>query len=223
LVKLSHIDSPLPNRRFPIVLADPPYRYDRRWAVSRQIENHYPTMTTEAICALPVVNLATADAMLFLWAPAPLLTDALRMMTAWGFEYATCATWVKDRIGMGVYVRQQHELLLIGKRGLGIVPDPSTLSSSVITAPRREHSRKPDEAYGLIERMYPELAKIELFARSSRPGWGSWGNEVTAASTARHNEDLKWEYPPPQAVARCPRVVRPSRYQPALKSRLTVP
>jgi N6-adenosine-specific RNA methylase IME4 len=106
------------------------------------------------------------------------LTDALNIMTAWGFEYATSAVWVKDRLGMGVYVRQQHELLLIGKRGLGIVPHPSTLSSSVIAAPRREHSRKPDEVYDLIERMYPELPKIELFARTVRPGWDAWGNEV---------------------------------------------
>ncbi len=124
LIRLSNVDSPLPERRFPIVLADPPYQYDRRWAVSREIENHYPTMKTEAICTLPVAGFSTPDAMLFLWAPAPFLTDALNIMTAWGFEYATCAVWVKDRFGMGVYVRQQHELLLIGKRGLGIVPDP---------------------------------------------------------------------------------------------------
>jgi N6-adenosine-specific RNA methylase IME4 len=104
------------------MLADPSYQYDRRWGVSRESENHYPTMTTEAICTLPVATLATSDAMLFLGAPAPLLTDALNVMTGWGFEYATCAVWVKDRFGMGVYVWQQHELLLIGKRGLGIVP-----------------------------------------------------------------------------------------------------
>jgi N6-adenosine-specific RNA methylase IME4/ParB-like chromosome segregation protein Spo0J len=181
LIRLSNVDSPLPERRFPIVLADPPYHYDRRWAISREIENHYPTMTTEAVCTLPVAGLSTPDGMLFLWAPAPLLTDALNIMTAWGFEYATCAVWVKDRFGMGVYVRQQHELLLIGKRGLGIVPDPSKLSSSIIEAARGAHSRKPDEAYELIERMYPELPKIELFARQARPGWAAWGNEVETA------------------------------------------
>ena len=139
-------------------------------------------MSVEDICALTVANLATPDAMLFLWAPAPLLTDAINVMTAWGFEYATNAVWVKDRIGMGVYVRQQHELLLIGKRGQGIVPDPSLLSSSVIEAPRREHSRKPEQVYELIERMYPELPKIELFARQARSGWMAWGNEVETTS-----------------------------------------
>jgi N6-adenosine-specific RNA methylase IME4 len=150
-------------------------QYDRRWAVSREIENHYPTMTTEAIYTLPVAGFCTSYAMLFLWSPAPLLTDALKIMTAWGFEYATCAVWVKDRFGMGVYVRQQHELLLIGKRGLGIVPDPSKLSSSIIEAARGAHSRKPDEAYELIERMYSALPKIELFARHGRAGWAAWG------------------------------------------------
>ena len=95
--RLSNVDSPLPERRFPIMLADPPYQYDRRWAVSREIENHYPTMTTEAICTLPVATLATSNAMLFLGAPAPLLTDALNVMTGWGFEYATCAVWKKLR------------------------------------------------------------------------------------------------------------------------------
>jgi N6-adenosine-specific RNA methylase IME4 len=150
-------------------------QYDRRWAVSREIENHYPTMTTEAICTLPVAGFCTSYAMLFLWSPAPLLTDALKIMTAWGFEYATCAVWVKDRFGMGVYVRQQHELLLIGKRGLGIVPNPSKLSSSIIEAARGAHSRKPDEAYELIDRMYSALPKIELFARHGRAGWAAWG------------------------------------------------
>jgi N6-adenosine-specific RNA methylase IME4 len=182
LIRLSNVDSPLPERRFPIVLADPPYQYDRRWAVSREIENHYPTMTTEAICTLPVAGFTTPDAMLFLWTPAPLLTDALNIMTAWGFEYATCAVWVKDRFGMGVYVRQRHELLIIGKRGLGIVPDPSKLSSSIIEAARGAHSRKPDEAYDIVERMYPELPKIELFARHARSGWAAWGNEITRAA-----------------------------------------
>src|SRR5262249_60440830 len=90
----------------------PPYQSARRWAVSREIENHYPTMTAEAICALSIVNLATPDAMLFLWAPAPLLTDALNIMTAWGFEYATSAVWVKDTLAMGAYLRHHTELFL---------------------------------------------------------------------------------------------------------------
>jgi len=127
---------------------------------------------------------ATADAMLFLWTPPPLLTDAIAIMEAWGFGYVTNAVWVKDKIGMGVYLRQQHELLLICKRGNCIVPDPSLLSPSVIQAPRRAHSEKPDEAYELIERMYPDLPKIELFARNAREGWAVWGNQAPQAGEA---------------------------------------
>jgi N6-adenosine-specific RNA methylase IME4 len=85
---------------------------------------------------------------------------------------------------MGIYFRQQHELLLLGKRGNAIVPDPRCLSSSMISSARREHSRKPDEAYELIERMYPTLPKIELFARNTRPGWAAWGNEIAHAPAA---------------------------------------
>jgi N6-adenosine-specific RNA methylase IME4 len=105
-------------------------------------------------------------------------------MRAWGFEYVTSAVWVKNRIGVGVYLRQKHELLLIGKRGNAIVPDPTTLSPSVIEASWRGHSRKPDEAYELIEKMYPGLPKIELFARYAHDGWASWGNEMPQVTAA---------------------------------------
>jgi N6-adenosine-specific RNA methylase IME4 len=138
-------------------------------------------MTTERICALPVPSLATPDAVLFLWAPAPLLNDALNVMAAWGFGYTTNMVWVKDKIGVGHWVRNQHELLLIGRRGEFPTPEPANRPCSVIEAPRREHRRKPDEAYELIERMYSELPKIELFARHARAGWAAWGNEVETA------------------------------------------
>jgi N6-adenosine-specific RNA methylase IME4 len=180
LVALSNSNAPLlANRRFPVVLADPPYRYDNQRSVTRQPENHYPTMPTKEICAVPVSDLATPDAVLFLWAPAPILLNALDIMRAWGFEYVTHAVWAKDKIGLGTYLRHQHELLLIGQRGNHIARGP--LSSSVIHAPRREHSRKPDEAYELIERMYPDLPKIELFARNARDGWAVWGNQAPRA------------------------------------------
>jgi N6-adenosine-specific RNA methylase IME4 len=99
-------------------------------------------------------------------------------MDAWGFTYRTNIVWVKDAIGLGYWVRNQHELLLIGARGEMRAPAVGARRSSVIKSPRREHSRKPDEAYALIEQMYPELPKIELFARHARPGWAAWGNDV---------------------------------------------
>jgi N6-adenosine-specific RNA methylase IME4 len=167
------------EQRYPVVYCDPPWRYENPpiGATNRAIENHYPTMGLDSICALPVAQLATDDAVLFLWATAPKLAECLKVLEAWGFVYRTNLVWVKDRIGLGYHVRNQHELLLIAKRGDIPPPEPFNRPASVLTAPRREHSRKPDEAYALIERMYPELPKIELFARHSRGGWSSWGNE----------------------------------------------
>jgi N6-adenosine-specific RNA methylase IME4 len=89
--------------------------------------------------------------------------------------------WVKDKIGMGYHARNQHEVLLIGKRGQIAPPEPSNRPSSVVNAARVEHSAKPEEFYSLIERMYPDLPKIELFARSQREGWQAWGNQAYAA------------------------------------------
>jgi N6-adenosine-specific RNA methylase IME4 len=167
------------DQKFPIIYADPPWRYEHPpMGGNRVIENHYPTMTLAEICALPVLDLATDDAVLFMWATAPKLAECFEVLNAWGFEYRTCAVWVKDKIGMGFYVRNQHELLLIAKRGDPPMPAEGDRSPSVIMAARTEHSEKPVEFYELIERMYPELPKIELFARDEREGWQRWGNQA---------------------------------------------
>jgi len=137
-------------------------------------------MPLEEICALPVSHLATDAAALFLWTTAPHLQESFDVLAAWGFEYKTTVVWVKDKIGLGYFVRNQHELLLVATRGDMPSPSPANRPASVISAPRREHSRKPDEAYALIEQMYPELPKVELFARQKRSGWQTWGNEVRA-------------------------------------------
>jgi N6-adenosine-specific RNA methylase IME4 len=100
------------------------------------------------------------------------------VLVAWGFEYKTNIVWVKDKIGLGYFVRNQHELLLVATRGDMPSPSPANRPPSVISAPRREHSRKPDEAYALIEAMYPALPKLEMFARQRRPGWDVWGIET---------------------------------------------
>jgi N6-adenosine-specific RNA methylase IME4 len=139
-------------------------------------------MSTETICALPVSELATDAAVLFLWTTAPHLQEAFRVIESWRFAYKTNVAWVKDRSGLGYWIRNQHELLLIAARGDIPAPSPNRRPVSIIEAPRREHSRKPDEVYELIERMYPDLPKIELFARSRRPGWDRWGNEAPPAT-----------------------------------------
>jgi N6-adenosine-specific RNA methylase IME4 len=143
-----------------------------------------PTFTvyTGAVCALPVPSLATRDAVLFMWTTAPHLRESFDVLVAWGFEYKTNIVWVKDKIGLGYFVRNQHALLLVATRGDMLSPLTANRPPSVISAPRREHSRKPDEAYEMIERMYPELPKIELFARQERPGWRQWGNEVAVVA-----------------------------------------
>jgi N6-adenosine-specific RNA methylase IME4 len=148
---------------------------------NRSIENHYPTMTLEEICALPVADLATDDAMLYLWATAPKLAECMQVITAWGFEYRTNIVWAKEAIGMGYHARNQHEILLIAKRGNIPPPQAGKQPASVHREKRTEHSAKPVFYYEMIEAAYPQLPKIELFCRSPREGWGVWGNQSAAA------------------------------------------
>jgi N6-adenosine-specific RNA methylase IME4/ParB-like chromosome segregation protein Spo0J len=165
--------------RFPIIYADPPWRYEHVEAESRAIENQYPTMALDEICALPVVDVCTDDAILFLWATSPKLSEAMRVVDSWGFAYRTCMVWDKEKIGMGYWARQQHELLLICTRGQPPAPPPDTRPASVVRVARGErHSAKPIEFYELIERMYPRLPRLELFCRSPRDGWRAWGNQA---------------------------------------------
>jgi len=168
------------DRRYPIIYADPPWRYENPpiGDTNRSIENHYPTMDLADICALPVADIAAEDALLYLWATAPKLPECLKVIEAWGFEYRTHIVWVKDRIGTGYHARNQHELLLIAKRGEMPPPRPGEQPSSVIEAPRNQHSAKPSIFAETIERLYPGVGKIELFCRSPREGWASWGNQA---------------------------------------------
>jgi N6-adenosine-specific RNA methylase IME4 len=112
--------------------------------MDRAADNHYPTSETDAICARPVGDIAADDCVLFLWATAPMLPDALRVMAAWGFAYKSHAIWKKDRIGTGYWFRNQHELLLIGTKGKIPAPAMGTQFPSVIDAPVGKHSEKPD-------------------------------------------------------------------------------
>jgi N6-adenosine-specific RNA methylase IME4 len=178
---LANVDTPALLDEYQVLCADPPWQYDANATPDlRSIENHYPTLTVADLCELEVP--AAEDAVMFMWATSPKLTDALHLLDAWDFHYRTCMVWVKDRIGMGYYARQQHELLLIGRRGDLEVPDPSDRPSSVIQAARTEHSAKPQEAYDAIARMYPHLPRLEMFARGPRKGWAVWGNEAEVAA-----------------------------------------
>jgi N6-adenosine-specific RNA methylase IME4 len=164
--------------KFSVIYADPPWRYDHPISDSRKIENQYPTMDIDDICALPVPDICAEDTILFLWASTPMLKKGLQVMEAWGFEYRTSMVWVKPSIGPGQWVRQRHELLLIGIKGDIPTPRGADKPDSVIEAPRQEHSKKPDVMYEIIEQMYPELARVELFCRAPREGWSVWGNQA---------------------------------------------
>jgi N6-adenosine-specific RNA methylase IME4/ParB-like chromosome segregation protein Spo0J len=172
LAEISAANAPLDTALgpFPILYCDPPWRYEHCSDDADAVENHYPTLELAEICALPVGDIATPDAMLFLWATSPKLCEAFEVLRAWGFTYRTCAVWDKELIGPGYYFRQQHELLLVATRGNVPVPLPENRPSSVIRERRTEHSRKPARVADLIAAMYPELPRVELFARERRDG-----------------------------------------------------
>jgi N6-adenosine-specific RNA methylase IME4 len=168
--------------KFSVILADPPWD-DEFGASNRSIENHYPTMKFEDILALPINQIAHEQAMLFLWATPSMIEMALETAKAWRFQYRTQLVWVKPSIGLGKYVRQRHEILLICRRGDHPAPLGENLPDSVIEAPRSEHSEKPEVFHEIIERMYPEAERVELFRRgSARQGWSAWGAEAKEAA-----------------------------------------
>lgn len=141
-------------------------------------DDHYATMTLDEIEALDVAEIAADDCVLFLWATVPMLPQALAVMTAWSFAYKTCFTWSKDKAGTGYWNRNQTEHLLVGTKGDVPAPAPGTQWSSLIPAAVGAHSEKPKAFYRLIEAYYPNLPKVELFARHRRPGWDAWGLEA---------------------------------------------
>lgn len=167
---------PLPSGVFDLILADPPWKYDFAKTSNRKVENNYPTMDVNDLCKLPIP--AAKTCVLFLWATAPKLQEALQLIKAWGFSYKTHAVWDKQKQGMGYWFRGQHELLLVATRGKASPPAESKRKPSIFSYPRRKHSEKPAEVYEMLESMFPKATRCELFARSDRKGWTSWGNEV---------------------------------------------
>lgn len=161
---------------FEIVLADPPWRYDFSETECREIENNYPTATIEDICSHAPKT--TPDSILFLWATAPKLREAMQVVDAWGFTYRTHAVWDKCKIGMGYWFRGQHELLIVATKGKASPPIAENRVSSIFKESRTEHSKKPNCVYEWIESAFVSYKKLEMYARSNRPGWKSWGAEA---------------------------------------------
>lgn len=184
LATLSEQSKPLPTgQKFPIVYADPATRYVSGFD-DRSIENHYPTMTTEELCVLPVGDLALDSAVLFVWSTIPQLRNTMSMIEAWGFNYVSAWCWDKEIHGTGHWAFNEHEELLIATRGDFPAPIPGTQPRSLRHEKKTDHSVKPDWFAEQIERIWPTLPKIELFARSPRPGWAAWGNEAASSEAA---------------------------------------
>lgn len=165
-----------PKGPFDVVLADPPWRYEHCEANNREIENQYPTASLDEIFA-HAPN-AKDDCILFLWATAPKLAEAMQVIERWGFVYRSGAVWDKEVIGMGYWFRIQHEHLLVAVKGAPKCPPESERVSSVFRQKRGKHSAKPAAVQEWIERAYPLAVKCEMYCRERRAGWAAWGNEV---------------------------------------------
>ncbi len=176
----------LPNKKYGVIYADPPWyfkNYSSR-GEGRNPNQHYGCMSINDICNLDVADISERDCVLLMWVVDPLLQEAFRVIEAWGFKYKTVGfTWAKTNqkslgfsTGLGYWTRSNPEMCLLATRG-----KPKRLLKSVkqlVISPRREHSRKPDEMYTYIEQLL-DGPYIELFARKTKEGWDSWGNEIT--------------------------------------------
>jgi N6-adenosine-specific RNA methylase IME4 len=183
----------LPLGTFRVLYADPPWRF-AAWShrgEGKGASQHYRCLSLDDLCALPVGDLATKDAALFLWVVQPMLPEALRLVGAWGFTFKTVAfIWVKmpplwtpesgriqPRLGLGYHTRSGAEQCWLAVRGKGYRRQAMGVEQ-VLHAPVREHSRKPDEICERIERLVGDVPRIELFAREQRTGWSAWGDEI---------------------------------------------
>src|SRR5262245_46042901 len=178
------------KRKFRTVLADPPWRFVNRtgkMAPEHRRLSRYVTLTTPEICALPVPQIVEGTAYCYLWVPNALLPEGLEVLRSWGFSYKSNIIWHKvrkdggsDGRGVGFYFRNVTEILLFGVRGKNArTLAPGRSQVNLIATRKREHSRKPDEQYTLIESCSPG-AYLELFGRGVRKGWTVWGNQASA-------------------------------------------
>jgi len=176
---------PFPNKKYQIIYADPPWSYrDKALAGNRGACCKYPTQSQDWLIKLPVYDIADKDCVLFLWVTMPKLNECFDLITAWGFEYKTCAfTWVKENkhkwswfMGMGRWTRANAELCLLATKG-----KPKRINAgihSIVSSPIEQHSKKPEIVRNRIVQLLGDLPRIELFARQRTQGWDVWGNEV---------------------------------------------
>jgi len=183
-----------PGQRFGTLLADPPWRFTNRTgkvAPEHRRLARYATMSGTEIGALPVAGVAAAQSHCYLWVPNALLADGLNVLAAWGFDYKAMLIWHKvrrdggsDGRGVGFYFRNVTEAVLFGVRGRLRTGAPGRSQVNLLATRKREHSRKPDELYSIIEACSPG-PYLELFARYPRAGWTAWGDEAQPDATPR--------------------------------------
>lgn len=181
----------LPNKKYEIIYADPPWEYKQSGSKKNSrgmAKQHYPTMSTEDICKLPIQRIATDRAILFMWATIPNIGEALKVIEAWGFEYKTAAfVWIKKNKksntnfwGMGAYTRANAEICLLGISKNTKAKEQVLRHDihQIIESPILRHSEKPPEVRVKIKELLGDQSAIELFARQEVEGWDCWGNEV---------------------------------------------
>ncbi len=166
--QLQNKTPPLPKEKYGVIVADPPFRMSE--------QSSSTAMTLEELSALPIQNICGDECVLFVWVSATQLASGLELIRRWGFQYRTGAVWDQRKVSGGSYFRTRHEHLLLATRGDPKTPNAANRSPSVIVAPRVTRNEKPDAAYRLVERMYPNSKKLELFARKQRRGWATYGN-----------------------------------------------
>jgi N6-adenosine-specific RNA methylase IME4 len=174
---------------YELIMADPPWDFGawNELGLRKNPKKHYEVMGLDAIKALPVLDLAAPDCLLWLWATNPMLPQAIDTLRAWGFRFKTAGTWGKltktgkIAFGTGYVLRCASEPFLIGARGK---PVTAKTVRTLIMGQLREHSRKPEEAYAAAEKLMPRARRLELFSRTDRPGWDHWGDQAGTWRTA---------------------------------------
>lgn len=175
------------DRKFTTILADPPWQFQNRTgkvAPEHKRLTRYETLKLDEICSMPISDITTEDAHLYLWVPNALLLEGIQVLQAWGFKYKTNLIWHKirkdggpDGRGVGFYFRNTTEMILFGVKGHMRTLAPGRSQVNIIKSMKQEHSRKPDEQYDIIEKCSPP-DYLEIFGRGSRPGWTVFGNQA---------------------------------------------
>lgn len=226
----------MPEKKYGIIYVDIPRHFNVRsddTGLGRSPENHFPTLSFDENCALPVERLAAPDCILVYWSTAASLVDDLDIMAEWGFvalrprtssgklvrkadgslgdvpkdggRYCSMQVWDKMKMGLGYWFRDRHEFILIGVRGNVVAPAPGTQEQSLFSQEKGEHSAKPERVAEMIERLWPSTPKIELFRRGPpRKGWDAWGNQVLAPAPVE-------DEPAPGEITEPPQVIDDAR------------